>query len=70
MYIKPLDWLYIMLNYVLHYCYLYTYTDVILIYFLWIGPFVALLHISFYISVMYFLIIEMCDYDKNNILKI
>jgi hypothetical protein len=46
MYIKHLDWLYIMLNYVLYYCYLYRYIDVILIYLLLIGPFVALLHVS------------------------
>jgi hypothetical protein len=55
-YIKSyLYWLYIMLDYVLYWCYLYTYIDVILIYFLWIGPLVALFHVS----IIYFLIIEM-----------
>jgi hypothetical protein len=58
-----------MLDYVLYYCYVYTYINVILIYFLWIGPCVALLHVSV-TFVIYFLIIEVYDYDKNNILKI
>jgi hypothetical protein len=62
---------YIMLDYILYYCYLYTYIDVILIYFLKIGPFVALLHVSVtFLSYTSHCWNALYDYDTNNILKI